>query len=52
MANTPNTQESSFSPGKKHPLLGISYPTANPWIRWGLPIASGLVAVLVLWFFS
>ncbi len=52
MAETSNAKESSFSPGKKYPLLGISYSSANPWIRWGLPIASGLVVVLVLLFFS
>ena len=40
--------QSSFNEGKKYSLLGISQLTANPWVRWGVPIAVGLVVVLVL----
>jgi hypothetical protein len=40
---------SEFSSGKRLPLLGITIQTANPWVRWGLPIGTGLFAVLILW---
>ncbi len=43
------TGSSEFRPGKKLPLLGITIETANPWVRWGLPIGTGLFAVLILW---
>ena len=42
------SEQSSFSEGKKYPILGVSYRTMNPWVRWGMPIATGLVVVLVL----
>ncbi len=41
--------QSSFSEGKKYSILGVSLRTMNPWVRWGMPIATGLVVVLVLW---
>ena len=40
--------QSSFSEGKKYSILGISVQTTNPWVRWGMPIATGLVVILVL----
>ncbi len=43
------TGSSKFSPGKRIPILGITLQTANPWVRWGLPIGTGLLAVLILW---
>ncbi len=43
------TGSSEFSPGKKFPILGITIQTANPWVRWGLPIGTGLLIALVLW---
>ena len=43
------TGSSEFSPGKRLPILGITIQTANPWVRWGLPIGTGLFAVLILW---
>ncbi len=49
MAETSNAKKSSFIPGKKYTFLGISHPTTNPWVRWGLPIAAGLVSGLVFW---
>ncbi len=52
MAEISDAKESSISPGKKYPILGISRMTTNPWARWGLPIASGLVIGLVFWFLS
>ncbi len=39
---------SSFSEGEKYPVLGVSQRIMNPWVRWGMPIATGLVVVLVL----
>ena len=41
--------QSSVSEGKKYSILGVSLRTMNPWVRWGMPIATGLVVVLVLW---
>ncbi len=38
----------SFSEGKKYSILGVSQRTTNPWVRWGLPIATGLAVALVL----
>ena len=52
MAETSDAKKSSFSPGKKLPLLGIFDLNKNPWVRWGLPIATGMVAVLAYWFLS
>lgn len=52
MAESPDAKPSSFSPGKKFPLLGINLQTTNRWVRWGLPIATGLVGVLVLWYLN
>ena len=40
--------QSSFSEGKKYSILGVSLQTANPWVRWGMPIATGLIVVLAL----
>ncbi len=40
--------QSSFSEGKKYSILGVSERTTNPWVRWGMPIATGLAVVLVL----
>ena len=40
---------SSFSEGKKYSILGVSHRSTNPWVRWGMPIATGLAIVLVLW---
>ena len=42
MSDSPN-----FVPGKKLPTLGISVKSSNSWIRWGLPIAIGLVIALI-----
>ena len=42
------TGQSSFSEGKKYSILGVSERTTNPWVRWGMPIATGLAVVLVL----
>lgn len=39
---------SDFSPGKRLPVLGITIQTANPWVRWGLPIGAGLLITLIL----
>ena len=39
---------SSFSEGKKYSILGVSQRTTNPWVRWGMPIGTGLAVVLVL----
>lgn len=39
--------QSSFSEGNKYSILGISQRTTNPWVRWGVPIVTGLVVVLV-----
>ena len=39
--------QSSFSEGKKYSILGVSLRTMNPWVRWGAPIATGLVVVLI-----
>ncbi len=50
MAKIPDAEQSSFSPGEKYPLLGISFQTNNPWFRWGLPVAAGLAGVLVFLF--
>ncbi len=41
-------RQSSFSEGKKYSILGVSLRTTNPWVRWGMPIATGLVVVLAL----
>ena len=49
MAKISDAEQSSFSPGEKYPILGISFVTNNPWVRWGLPVATGLAIVLVLW---
>jgi hypothetical protein len=43
------TGSSDLRPGKRLPLLGISIQTANPWVRWGLPIGTGLLIALFLW---
>lgn len=40
---------SNFVPGKKLTTLGISTPTKSAWVRWGLPVATGLIAAL--WYF-
>ena len=42
MSDLPN-----FAPGKKFPTLGIFDKSSNSWIRWGVPIAIGLVIALV-----
>ena len=41
--------QSSFDEGKKYSILGVSQRATNPWVRWGMPIATGLVVVLVFW---
>ncbi len=38
------TRKSDFDPGKRPAFLGITIQTANPWVRWGLPIGTGLRA--------
>ena len=43
------TGSSKISPGKRLPILGITIQNANPWVRWGLPIGTGLLAFLILW---
>ncbi len=43
------TDTSEIKPGKRLPILGITIQTANPWVRWGLPIGVGLLVVLLLW---
>lgn len=52
MAKPSSAEESTFAPGKKYSLLGVSHTTSNPWIRWGLPLASGLIGALILWLIS
>jgi hypothetical protein len=43
------TTPSSFKHGKKYPVLGINNPNISTWVRWGLPIGTGLaVAVIIL----
>ncbi len=49
MTKMADTKESPFLPGKKFPLLGVSLQTTIPWIRWGLPIATGLVVDIIVW---
>jgi hypothetical protein len=48
------TDQSTFKPGKKLPLLGMDMQTSSRWVRWGLPVATGLaIAVaLSLWYLS
>ena len=46
LTNQHMTGSSEISPGMRLPLLGITIQTANPWIRWGLPIGIGLVVVV------
>jgi len=50
MAKIIDAEQSSFSPGEKYPLLGVSFSNNNPWLRWGLPVATGLAGVLVFLF--
>ena len=47
MADESNASLSSFSPRKKFPSLDISHPTKILWVRWGLPIATGVAVALV-----
>jgi hypothetical protein len=49
MAETADIKEPAFVAGKKYPLIGVSVQTTNPWLRWGLPIATGLAVALVAW---
>ncbi len=49
LTNQHMTGSSEISPGMRLPLLGITIQTANPWIRWGLPIGTGLLVVLIFW---
>lgn len=48
------TDQPSFEPGKNLPLLGMDMKTSSRWVRWGLPVATGLVVagVLALWYLS
>ncbi len=46
---TADIKEPAFVAGKKYPLMGVSVETANPWLRWGLPVATGLAVALVAW---
>ena len=50
MAKIPDAEQSSFSPGEKYPLLGVYFVTNSSWLRWGLPVATGLAGVLVFLF--
>ena len=52
MAETFHAEQSSFRPGNKLPLLGIYLQTTSGWVRWGLPIASGMAIALGLWLLS
>ncbi len=52
MAETSDSKQTSFSPGETLPTLGIEMQHTNGWARWGLPIAAGLIDVLVLWYLS
>ncbi len=46
MSNSPN-----FESGEKLPTLGIFDKSSSSWVRWGLPIATGLaIAVVALYF--
>ena len=36
-----------FQPGEKLPTLGVSDKAPNPWIRWGLPILTGLIVAII-----
>ena len=42
------TSPSESGPGKKPQIPGITIQTANPWVRWGLPIWTGMRARLWL----
>lgn len=49
MAETANTEDSKFTAGEKYPLLGVSVKFDNPWLRFGLPVLTGLAVALVYW---
>ena len=44
----PVPEKSPFVPGKKYPLVGVSLQITNPWIRWGMPVANGLVVGIIV----
>jgi hypothetical protein len=52
MADTSDSKQTSFTPGETLPTLGIDQPDAKGWARWGLPVAAGLIGVLVLWYLN
>ena len=49
MADTANTEDTRFSAGEKFPLLGVSAKFDSPWLRFGLPVLTGLAVVFVYW---
>ena len=54
MSEMYKTGQSSFTPGKKLPLLGMEMQISSRWLRWGLPVATGLLVAgaLCLWYLS
>ena len=48
------TDQSTIKPRTKLPLLGVDMQTSSRWVRWGLPIATGLViaGALGLWYLN
>ena len=49
MGSPPVPEKSPFVPGKKYPLVGVSLQISSPLIRWGLPVANGLVVGFIVW---
>ncbi len=47
MAESPN-----FRPGHRYSVLGVEMEVTSRLVRWGLPTAAGLIAVLGLWILS
>ncbi|HEX9771133.1 MAG TPA: hypothetical protein VGA50_18315 [Kiloniellales bacterium] len=42
------TKTSDFKPGKRLPSLGVTDANAGIWLRWALPIATGLAIALII----
>jgi hypothetical protein len=42
------TKTSDFEPGEKLPTLGITDANIGTWLRWALPIGTGLAAGLII----
>ncbi len=42
------TESANFAPGEKLPTLGVTDRIVGSWMRWALPLATGIASALIV----